>query len=341
MGLHRTAALAAWAALVLSVLASTLYLLRDELPRDWTIRAEALVGGVSIDHGVRLAMPDGVTLAASLYLPRGPRQALPTVLIRLPYDRLHHDEAVRSALWFSRHGHAVVVQDVRGKFGSQGLFPPWENATTDGATTLDWITRQAWSNGKVGTFGCSALGEMQYSLARARHPAHAAMIAMAAGGAWGVAASNLDPGGFYGGGVLQLAATFGWSLQHGARDPGLPLAQNVDIDAALKTLPLQDMISRLQPGHNVFTDYLRMAPADAGWHWFDCELRGIGDGLAALPAYQFYVLGEGRWLAAAQWPTLLVAPRRVVSAPVLSGHTCASATVAAPQLGGHRHGHAR
>lgn len=71
MGLHRTAALAAWAALVLSVLASTLYLLRDELPRDWTIRAEALVGGVSIDHGVRLAMPDGVTLAASLYLPRG------------------------------------------------------------------------------------------------------------------------------------------------------------------------------------------------------------------------------------------------------------------------------
>ena len=384
------AAIAAWGVVLLTGGVSLLYVGRDQLPREWTVRAEALVGGVSIDHGVRIAMPDGVALASSLYLPRGPRQALPTVLIRLPYDRLRYDEAVRSALWFARHGYAVMVQDVRGKFDSQGEFAPWEHATTDGVATLDWIVRQGWSNGKVGTFGCSALGEMQYSLARARHPAHAAMIASAAGGAWGIAAPNLDQGGFYEGGVLQLATTFGWSLHNGARDPKVALAERVDIPAALETLPLQDMISRLQQGHNVFTDYLRLPPADVGWRrfdlvqpedrvdvpalvinswgdanieatlllaekarrdgaaqgvtlrqhvvippgnhcdyigtmgsgkfgvlevknaqrpygdwylrWFNRQLRGTGEGLQDMPAYQFYVVGEGRWLAASQWP---------------------------------------
>jgi uncharacterized protein len=390
MSLRRAAAFAAGMALLLAPFAAALYLLRDDLPREWTVRVEALVGGVAIDHDVRIAMPDGVALAASLYLPRGPRRALPTVLIRLPYDRLYYEEAVRSALWFARHGYAVMVQDVRGKYGSQGEFAPWEHATSDGVATLDWIVAQGWSNGKVGTLGCSALGEMQYSLARARHPAHAAMIATGAGGAWGSAAPNLDQGGFHEGGVLQLAGTFGWSLQHGTRDPRQARAEQVDIPAALQTLPLQDMVSRLQPGPNVFTDYLRMLPGDIGWRrfdlvqaaervgvpalvinswgdptiegtlelaekvrrdsaaagklarqhviippgnhcdfigtvasgkfgvldvanakrpygdwylrWFDRMLRGVGDGLAELPAYQFYVVGEGRWLAASQWP---------------------------------------
>jgi uncharacterized protein len=380
-----------WAAVLAALLicsASALYFLRDKLPRDWTARIEALAGGVHVDHGVRISMPDGVELAVSLYLPRSAHQSLATVLIRLPYDRLHYDEAVRSALLFARHGYAVLVQDVRGKFGSQGEFAPWEKATADGVATLDWIVRQSWSNGKVGTFGCSALGEMQYSLARARHRAHAAMIASAAGGAWGAALPNLDPGGFYEGGVLQLATTFGWTLQHGARDPKLPKAEHVDIPAALQTLPLQDMVSRLQQGHNVFSDYLRLAPDDPGWRrfdlvqtddridvpalvinswgdanieatlvlaeqarrqglvgaddqhvviapgnhcdyigtmssgkfgvlevgntkrpygewflrWFDRRLRDAGAGLADLPAYQFYVMGENRWLAASQWP---------------------------------------
>ena len=383
-----------WAAVLAALLvcaASALYLLRDKLPRDWTVRAEALLGGVHMDHAVRIAMPDGVELAASLYRPRSTGQPLAAVLIRLPYDRLHYDEAVGMALWFARHGYAALVQDVRGKFGSQGEFAPWEKATTDGVATLDWITRQAWSNGKVGTFGCSALGEMQYSLARAGHPAHAAMIATGAGGAWGSPTPHLDHGGFYEGGVLQLASTFGWSLEHGARDPHLPLTTDVDLAAALRTLPMQDMVSRLQPGHNVFSDYVTWPPGDKRWdsldlvqaqdridvpalvintwgdqtiagtlalsekfrregeaggtrtdrqhvviapgnhcdyigtiksgkfgvldvgnvkrpygdwflRWFDRKLRGVGDGLNDLPAYQFYVVGEDRWLAASQWP---------------------------------------
>ena len=385
----RTMVFAVLSAILLVGTALALYRFREDLPRAWVYQAETLVGGVDVDHSVRIAMPDGIELAASLYLPRASTQNLPTVLIRLPYDRLHYDEAVRSALWFARHHYAVLVQDVRGKFGSQGEFAPWEKGTTDGVATLDWIVRQPWSNGKVGTFGCSSLGELQYSLARARHPAHAAMITSGAGGAWGAALPNLDQSGFYEGGVLLLASTFGWSLPHGARDPRLPTAEQVDIAAALRTLPLQDMVSRLQPGRNVFSDYLHLEPADAGWRrfdlvqaddridvpalvinswgdltlegtlvlaeqarrqglaggtgqqhvlippgnhcdfigtqssgkfgvldvgntrrpygewylrWFDQQLRGVGPGLAGLPAYQFYVVGENRWLAASQWP---------------------------------------
>lgn len=374
-------------ALSIAGLAAAVVMWRDTIPLAWEIRAKALIGGIKIDHGVRIAMPDGVVLAASLYLPRLPPRALPTVLIRLPYDRLRYAEALSYAVWFAKHGYAVLVQDVRGKFGSQGEFAPWEKATSDGAATLDWIARQAWSNGKVGTFGCSALGETQFSLARAGHPAHAAMIATGAGGAWGAALPNLDNGGFFEGGVLQLASAFGWTLEHGARDPAVSRASNVDLGAALRTLPLQDMVSRLQPGRNVFPDYLRLTPDDAGWRrfdlvqaddridvpalivntwgdqtiagtlalaemarrasggairqhvviapgnhcdyigtiasgkfgelevgnvkrpygewflrWFDKTLRGVGEGLADLPAYQFYVVGENRWLAASQWP---------------------------------------
>ena len=379
------------AAVLTAGLTAAFHMFRDSIPLSWEVRTRALAGRIAIDHGVRIVMPDGIVLAASLYLPRPPRSALPTVLIRLPYNRLAYDEAVRSALWFSGQGYAVLVQDIRGKFGSQGEFAPWEKATTDGVSTVEWIVSQAWSNGKVGTFGCSALGELQYSLARAGHAAHAAMITTGAGGAWGSPTPNLDQGGFHEGGVLQLAGTFGWSLEHGARDPRVPKAEHVDISAALQTLPLKDMVSRLQDGRNVFSDYLQQTPGHAGWNrfdlvqerdrieipaliintwgdqtiegtfaltekarreaaskgvapdrqhvviapgnhcdyfgtlssgkfgelevgnakrpygewflrWFDQRLRGVGDGLAHLPAYQFYVLGEDRWLSSSQWP---------------------------------------
>jgi len=375
------------AVFVTTALAAAAWNVRDHVPLAWRVRASTWIGAIQVDHGVRVAMPDGVELAASLYRPGKSRGPLPTVLLRLPYDRLNYDEALYSASFFARNGYAVLVQDARGKFGSQGLFAPWEKSTSDGAATLDWIVRQAWSNGKVGTFGCSALGEMQYSLARARHPAHAAMVASGAGGAWGLPQPNLDQGGFHEGGVLMLASTFGWTLQHGQRDPNSPKAENVDMATALQSLPLIDMVSRVQPGENVFTDYLRMPPGDPGWQrfdlveqgdridvpalvintwgdqtlqgtlelaemarrqagtpgrqhvviapgnhcdyigtmashkfgeldvdnvwrpygqwflrWFEQKLTGTGQGLADLPPYQFYVLGEDRWLASSQWP---------------------------------------
>ena len=151
----------------LALAAAALFVMRERIPAHWQQPVRALVFGVRIDDDVRIAMPDGTQLAGTLYRPRNADGPLPTVYVRLPYDRRRYGEAIGEGLFFARNGYAVLLQDVRGKFGSQGDgFLPWRHATGDGVATLDWIVRQPWSNGKVGTIGCSALGELQYSLAR-------------------------------------------------------------------------------------------------------------------------------------------------------------------------------
>ena len=252
-----------------ALLLGAVYALRWHLPVRWNIAVRSWAAGIEVNHDVRIRMPDGVQLAASLYLPRGEHRNLATVLMRLPYGRRDYGE-LSQLLLFAKHGYAVLVQDVRGKFESEGEFgTPWEHGTEDGVATLDWIVRQPWSNGKVGTFGCSALGELQYVLARARHPAHAAMIPAGAGGAIGSARGSYEYFGLFEGGVFQLASGFGWFLRNGARDRSLPLAERVDISAALRSLPSRDMVERVQPGRNAFEEFLTTPLSDPAWARFD------------------------------------------------------------------------
>ncbi|MBA4108789.1 MAG: acylase [Leptothrix sp. (in: Bacteria)] len=218
-------------------------------------------------------MPDGTRLAASLYRPRGAAGPLPTILVREPYGRLHHGEALRSAS-LAKFGYAVLVQDLRGKFDSEGQFATWEMATDDGVATLDWIVKQPWSNGKVGTYGCSALGEVQYSLARARHPAHKVMIASGAGGGIGSAMGSREAFGWFEGGIFQLAGGFGWFQENGNRDKNAPVAKQVDHAAALLSLPLIDMLRRVQPGANGFEDFLTIPLGDPRWERNDFVSEG-------------------------------------------------------------------
>lgn len=353
------------------------------VPSRWQIAVRALVGGYGVEHGIRIPMRDGVVLAASLYLPRRHAGPLPTIYIRLPYGRF---DMPGFPMDLAKFGYAVLIQDVRGKFDSQGEFRTWQHATHDGMTTLDWITSQPWSNGRVGTFGCSSQGELQYALARGGHPAHRAMVASGAGGGLGVARGGLDAFGWFEGGILQLASAFGWFQQHGALRPGTPLAATVDHAQALRTLPLTQMLRRIQPAPNGFDDFLTIPLGDTRWQaggydfvgdgdvlavpslsintwgdqtlqgtlalaaiqaasgvrqhvilapgnhcehiatsdvdrfgdleirnaalpyssyfrqWFDHWLKDEGEGLARLPPYLFYVIGEHQWMAADQWP---------------------------------------
>src|SRR3954469_25255908 len=128
------------------------------LPHTWQISVSALRHHVTVDHSLRIRMPDGVELAASVYRPKGVDGRLPTVLVRVPYGRIEYGEGYNSGLNFARAGFAVVVEDLRGTGDSGGELMPWRDAEQDGVSTLDWIVAQPWSNGKVGTFGCSALG---------------------------------------------------------------------------------------------------------------------------------------------------------------------------------------
>ena len=99
-----------------------------------------------------VVMRDGKTLSADVYLPRGTKEKLPTILIRTPYDKASWDWLPESTeRMFAGQGYAVVIQDVRGRYESQGVFSLSAHERLDGLDTLAWIVAQPWSDGKVGT----------------------------------------------------------------------------------------------------------------------------------------------------------------------------------------------
>lgn len=200
--------------------------------------------GARVERDIMITAPDGVNLATDLYRPRlawGPR---PTVMIRLPYDKSDYGEVHHYTRLFLRHGYAVVVQDMRGRFGSDGTFLPYRGDPEDAAATLDWIVAQPWSNGRVGTIGCSALGESQIMLAAQRHPAHAAMIPIGAGGAIGSLDNSHGYFAFFEGGVLNLSSAFGWFARWGGKTSDRMWGPDIDYAAAVRELPVIDLVAR-------------------------------------------------------------------------------------------------
>jgi uncharacterized protein len=131
---------------------------------------------------VMVPMRDGVKLAADVYLPAragtGAPVRLPTLISRTPYDK----SGLRAeAEWYAQHGYAVVAQDVRGRFRSEGTFYPFIQEGPDGYDTIEWAAAQDWSNGKIGTFGASYLAWDQYRAAMERPPHLVAMFANVGG----------------------------------------------------------------------------------------------------------------------------------------------------------------
>ena len=122
---------------------------------------------ILIEKNVMVSMRDGVKLATDVYRPAegGP---VPVLLSRLPYNK-ELPMMAQAAIDTSRAvqaGYAVVFQDCRGRFASEGEFTPIVNEANDGADTVAWITQQPWSTGQVGTVGGSYLGFTQWLLAR-------------------------------------------------------------------------------------------------------------------------------------------------------------------------------
>ncbi|MEK7751226.1 MAG: CocE/NonD family hydrolase [Acidobacteriota bacterium] len=131
--------------------------------------AAALAVAAPIDKQfhVRIAMRDGVQLCANVFRPAGAGR-WPAILVRTPYGKGADINANYQA--FVGRGYAVVVQDVRGRFDSKGVFDPLYQETPDGVDTLKWIAGQPWANGNVGMIGGSYLGIVQWRLALANDP---------------------------------------------------------------------------------------------------------------------------------------------------------------------------
>ncbi|MTD55252.1 CocE/NonD family hydrolase [Amycolatopsis pithecellobii] len=118
-----------------------------------------------VEKDVPVPMRDGHTLSTDLWIPD--THPAPTLLVRTPYGKdvpnLLANSLNTQALLEA--GYAVVFQDCRGTSRSGGAFTPLVNEPADGADTVDWVSRQAWCDGTVGTFGASYLGMTQWATA--------------------------------------------------------------------------------------------------------------------------------------------------------------------------------
>ncbi len=112
-------------------------------------------------------MRDGVRLRANVFRPDG-NERWPAILLRTPYNKSSLLPA--SFQSFVNHGYAVVVEDVRGRYKSDGAFEPINQEIDDGDDTLNWIASQPWSDGGVGMYGGSYLGIAQWKAAMTRNP---------------------------------------------------------------------------------------------------------------------------------------------------------------------------
>lgn len=112
-------------------------------------------------------MRDGVRLSANVFLP-AERAHLPAILVRTPYGK--GAGILPNYQTFVDHGYAVIVEDVRGRYESEGDFQPVIQEPQDGDDTINWIVRQPWSNGKVGMIGGSYLGIAQWKAALLNNP---------------------------------------------------------------------------------------------------------------------------------------------------------------------------
>ena len=191
------------------------------------------------EKGVRVKMRDGVELVADIVRPAGDGKH-PAILERTPYGRELLSQL--EGEWWARRGYVHIVQDVRGRNESAGVWTPFVNERKDGYDTIDWIAKQGWSDGKVGMIGGSYVGWVQWAAAVESHPALKCIVPQV---------SPPDP--FFNfpidHGVPMLFGALWWS--NFVKDKKVPAVPEIPKDLEkLKTLPLSKVDDELL-GRNI------------------------------------------------------------------------------------------
>ncbi len=112
-------------------------------------------------------MRDGVQLSANVFRPSITAR-VPAILVRTPYGK--GGDITVNYQAFADRGYAIVAQDVRGRYDSEGVFAPLDQEPNDGDDTLNWIAKQSWSDGNIGMMGGSYLGICQWKVAVLNNP---------------------------------------------------------------------------------------------------------------------------------------------------------------------------
>jgi putative CocE/NonD family hydrolase len=159
----------------------------------------------TIERKVLMPMRDGVHLSTDIYRPKNATGKVPIIFVRTPYNmNTLQGGTLRQVVEAMDRGYAYVMQNERGRYFSEGKFEILGYPRTDGYDALTWLSKQPWSNGKVGTLGCSSTAEWQLQLAATNHPAHAAMVPMASGAGIGRVGEFHEQGNWYRGGVPRV-----------------------------------------------------------------------------------------------------------------------------------------
>lgn len=233
--------------------------------------------GVTRLTDVAVPMRDGVTLRADVWLPKAQGQ-FPTLVYRTPYGK--HNAPRKSTTFRAavKRGYAVVIEDVRGRYASEGEFVPYQNEGKDGYDTIEWAARQPWSAGNVGTFGLSYPGAVEW-LAAVESPPH--LKAMVPAMTFSTPRNFFYSGGLFDGSWLEWI----WmNIAPDARKRKNLTGPRTEKDAAeaWKTdharmegfLPLRELpdLKEVAP---FYYQWLAHPPADAWWDW--AELRNKYD----------------------------------------------------------------
>ncbi|MEM9325025.1 MAG: CocE/NonD family hydrolase [Bacteroidota bacterium] len=243
------------------------------------------------DQKVMMPMRDGVRLATDIYRPKTDEK-VPIIFSRTPYnfngwgDGKERTRTYERAYEAVKRGYAYVVQNERGRYFSEGDWDILGVPLTDGYDAFSWMADQPWSNGKVGTLGCSSTAEWQMAVAALDHPAHAAMVPMGFGAGVGRVGDINEQGNWYRGGAEQMLF-FSWlyGVQHDPMAPKLPkgISQedllrlqrfydmqpeypSVDWSEAFYHLPLQDLIQAQNGPKGIFEEMITRKPNDPKWY---------------------------------------------------------------------------
>jgi uncharacterized protein len=235
-----------------------------------------------VEQGVAIPMRDGVVLHADVYRPDA-GASVPVLVLRTPYDRssaLIPPSGVDPAV-ATDAGFAVVCQDTRGQYGSEGEFYTFVHEGDDGYDTVEWAAAQPWSTGAVGMVGRSYAGACQW-LAAAHQPPHLAAIVPV------VTGSDFFEGWIYQGGAFQLGFNLFWTqLMSDPRGAG-------KLNAAYRHLPLPTVPLPDPKWARFYLDWLEHSSDDDYWRalsinrrydrvlvpalnvggWYDIFLRG-------------------------------------------------------------------
>ncbi len=278
----------------------------DQVARRWAVEKELQAVAI-VERKLLVPMRDGVRLATDVYRPKDATGPVPAIWVRTPYNFNFWD--VRNgvpadhsqALTAVKRGYAYVVQNERGHFFSEGHYDILGAPTTDGYDALEWITKQPWSNGKVGAVGCSSTAEYQMAIAALGHPAFAAMNAQGFGAGVGRVGPYYEQGNWYRGGAVQMLFI---TWLHGEQNQVRPMfpadtpredliraskafdlapqLPPVDWDKALRHLPVQDILKAVDGPRGIFADampvptggrMIQRTPNDPAWYkgglWHD------------------------------------------------------------------------